>query len=232
MVGPVTSCMDGPSGARGLLLNLANGATAVMCSAFDAARWPLAQMGSANETTTKLRPRPAIACIGFTRSSDRPIIISCSSSCTLALAIRLRGHGNSGRPYGDGLLASIRFPGRHHGPRDAGHLVGQSHRRDLARLALQQCKQPSRSALAPWLGVADHRHRADDQQLSEPLVAGPADAAQTLTPASRVLLWHETQPGREVPPGGELGLGLTRFGYCWRSRQAVAGMSMSLTKAD
>jgi hypothetical protein len=39
-------------------------------------------MGSANETTTIKRPRPAVARPGFTCSSDRPIIISCSSSCT------------------------------------------------------------------------------------------------------------------------------------------------------
>ncbi len=30
----------------------------------------------------------------------------------------------------------------------------------------------------------------------------------------------------------QLELGLTRFGYCWRSRQVGAGMAISRTKAD
>ena len=86
------ACVDGPSGARGLLLDLASGATAVMCPAFDAARWPLAQMGSANETTTKSRPRPAIA-----RMCGRPL--GCKGSAA-GFGERCDGGHVSGLPPG------------------------------------------------------------------------------------------------------------------------------------
>jgi hypothetical protein len=93
---------------------------------------------------------------------------------------------------------------RHHGPHGAGHLVGQSDRRHFARPALQQLQQPRAGGLAPWLGMADHRHRSHDQQLPQPLIAGPADASERLAAAGGSLLWRQAEPGREMASGLEL----------------------------
>ncbi len=54
-----------------------------------------------------------------------------------SLAIALLSLGDDERSGGHRLAPISRFV-RHHGPRDAGHLVGQSHRRHFARPALQQ----------------------------------------------------------------------------------------------
>ena len=45
----VIASMDGLLDAKILLHDLTSGAMAVMCPAFDAAWWPLAQVGSANK---------------------------------------------------------------------------------------------------------------------------------------------------------------------------------------
>lgn len=42
------ACLDGLVGAKGLLHDLKSGATAVMCPALDAARWPVAQICPVN----------------------------------------------------------------------------------------------------------------------------------------------------------------------------------------
>ena len=94
----------------------------------DAASWPLAQMGSASNIQTTARLVIAIGINGFCCSSVRPIIIFC-----LLLKPPTPACGSA-----SDRLAPIRFPARHHGPDNPGHLVGQSHRRELARLALQQ----------------------------------------------------------------------------------------------
>ena len=84
-----------------------------------------------------------------------------------------------GRPRPVGLLA------RHHGPHDTGRLDGQSHRRELARLATQQVEQPRRGGWPTRLGVLDDGGCLQHQQLPQPLVASPADAAQALSAGSR-----------------------------------------------
>ncbi len=50
------ACVDGPSDAREKMRIMTGGSIAIMCPAFiDAAPWPLAQMGSAIHTQTKMR---------------------------------------------------------------------------------------------------------------------------------------------------------------------------------
>jgi hypothetical protein len=81
---------------------------------------------------------------------------------------------------------AIDFAARHHGPDDPGHLVSQSNRHDLPRLALQQFHHPcigTSSGLAPNR-VAEHRHGAEHQQLAQPFVTAARDAAQALLAAT------------------------------------------------
>jgi hypothetical protein len=59
------------------LQGIGDGSNAVMCPAFDAGAFPLAQMGSANDIQTRLRLGSATGINGLCRSSVRPIAISC-----------------------------------------------------------------------------------------------------------------------------------------------------------
>jgi len=72
---------------------------------------------------------------------------------------------------------------RHHGPQDAGHLVGQSDGHELARLSLQQFQQPGRGGFAAGSGMSDDGGGADDEQLPQSLIAGFADPTQPLLAA-------------------------------------------------
>ena len=49
------------------------------------------------------------------------------------------------------------------------------------------------------LGVADHGQRAGAEERAQVAVALLCDAAQPLFAPARVLLWDQTDPGREVP---------------------------------
>jgi len=131
---------------------------------------------------------------GCSGSSDRPIIISSQHTCAPGSDDRSGGSRERSSP--------ICLAGRHHGPRDAGHLVGQSDRHQLARPALQQGQQPGRGAAR--LGVSDDRRGPEHQQLAQPLVAGPADAAHALLAAAGVLARRQPDPGGQVAAGLEL----------------------------
>ena len=92
---------------------------------------------------------------------------------------------------------SIVLPLRHHGPDDASHLVGQSDGDHEAR-------SPGQQALDPRIGPGCLRAQqdglsSDDQQLTDVLVAEPADPAQSLLATGGSLPRHETKPGREFP---------------------------------
>ena len=99
--------------------------------------YPLAQMGSASDLQTTGRHVIATGKSGVRRSSVRPIAISC-----FALKPSAAARGSSGD-----RRTPIRFSTRHHRPDNPGHLVGQSHRRELARLAFQQLQS---HAEADW----------------------------------------------------------------------------------
>src|SRR2546423_2189079 len=67
----------------------------------------------------------------------------------------------------------VGLPARHHGPDNAGHLVGQSHGRQLARLVAEQVEQPLGGGRPPWLGVLDNGGRAPPPQTPPPVVPPP-----------------------------------------------------------
>src|SRR5665213_1423200 len=73
----------------------------------------------------------AAALHGFCGSSDRPISI-----------FSLKPFTSANERSGGDRVPPICLTARHHGPEYAGHLVGQSHRHQLARLAAQQIQQP------------------------------------------------------------------------------------------
>jgi len=105
---------------------------------------------------------------------------------------------------GDLRRAPVSRAVRHHGPQRAGHLVGQSNRGNFARPAFQQLQKPGTCCLAPWLGLADHRHGSHDQKLSELFVTGSADASKRLAAAGGLLLRRQAEPSCEVAGGSEL----------------------------
>ncbi len=74
--------------------------------------------------------------------------------------------------------ASIGLAVHHDGPSDAGDLVGERNRDQLARLARQEREKPGRGMT--WLGPSDDRCGADDEQGSQGLVALSADLAEPL----------------------------------------------------
>jgi hypothetical protein len=101
------------------------GSNSVICPAFDA--------GPSTGGPDGIRERPpnnraAFACHWYKRSV--PLVGSTDSHLLLALKSSAAARGSGGD-----RLTPIRFPTRHHGPDDPGHLVGQS---DRGELALQQ----------------------------------------------------------------------------------------------
>ena len=127
------SCVDGPRSARGVERVFDQNGECGHVSGLLVRPVPLAQMGSATCSQTRMRGWIPPDRDGFCRSSARPMVISHLSA--LALLASTNGSGRSRRaPEG--------FSARHHGPGDPGHLVGQGDRRELARPALQQFQQP------------------------------------------------------------------------------------------
>ena len=160
--------MDGPLGARGEAKKSC-GAVAVVRPAcwYGRCRWPRWVPRSAPNGTVTLAAATLQGCTN--RRTDR---------LPLSPAPAANERSGGGRPRLVGQLA------RHHGPHDTGRLDGQSHRRELARLAAQQVEQPRRGGWPTRLGVLDDRGCLQHQQLPQPLVASPADAAQALSVGS------------------------------------------------
>ena len=130
----------GPGVQRMTAQRLMTARCAVMCPAClrGACRWPRRVPRSGPKQARGVSA--PVTQTGFAGSSDRPIIISSRHTCTPGIDDRSGSSRERGSP--------IRLAGRHHGPRDAGHLVGQSHRGQLARPALQKGRQPGRPGLA------------------------------------------------------------------------------------
>jgi hypothetical protein len=137
-----------PAKVKGGSAKFSGGSKAVMCPASSCGHMTRAQIGSANDILTDGRYRCTTGQPGFSRSSVRPITIFCYVLEPLKPAC---GSGGSRR------LTPICLTARHHAlawpssqshaiarnlgqsrPDYPGHLVGQSHRREFARLALQQ----------------------------------------------------------------------------------------------
>ena len=112
---------------------------------------------------------------------------------------------------GSGLRrAPVSLAAHHHGPHDAGHLVGQRDRRQLLGLARQQFQQPRRGAAR--LGLLDDRCRAQDEQPPQALIALSADLAGPVFACRGVLARRYAGPRGEVPARAKgFGVGYPRF---------------------
>src|SRR5438093_12648828 len=68
-------------------------------------------------------------------------------------------------------------------------------------------------------GIADHCQRAGREQAAQIPIASFADAAELLLTPARVLLRHEPDPSRKIPPGSEspsiTDAGDQSCGQCW-----------------
>src|SRR6266404_8854447 len=98
----------------------------------------------------------------------------------------------------DGFLVSL-APG-HHGPDYSGDLVGERDSRNLGRPPRQQGREPGPMFGAMDLGVTDDRERAGHEQAAQIAVTLFAYIAEPVLASTRVLLRHNTDPGREVAP--------------------------------
>ena len=99
--------------------------------------------------------------------------------------------GGSGR-----LRLAVEFAAHHHGPQDAGHLVGQRNGGELSRPSRQQLDQPGRGA--PGLGKLDHRGGAEHQEPAQACVTLSTDPAWPGPAAGRILPRGYPEPGGEV----------------------------------
>src|SRR5206468_7064477 len=91
----------------------------------------------------------------------------------------------------------------HQLPGDAHGLVGERHRRQLGRLALEQRGEPRRGYDAASPDLLDIGGGAADQHRPQALVAGPGDAAQPLLAAARMVLRRQADPSRAQAAGAE-----------------------------
>ena len=144
----------GPLVARGELRSLMAVRRRSCVRPLNAARWTAGpRWVSANKPQTRTRHRDALCTkrgSSFVGSTD-PHLLQLSLHPGTCERVR-QSQAAPAAGVATLLAAPIRFPGRHHGPHDAGHLVGQSHRREFARLALQQGQQPRprRSCSPAW----------------------------------------------------------------------------------
>src|SRR5438132_5983727 len=129
----------------------------------------------------------------------RGVPILGSTDDHLAAAVLARfGCARSRRRAGSGLRRpTVGLAAHHHGPDDAGQLVGQRHRRELLRLARQQFQEPRRGVAA--LGLLDDRGGAEYEQPSQILVALAADLAGPVFFRGGVLARRDADPRRKAP---------------------------------
>ena len=93
----------------------------------------------------------------------------------------------------------VAFAPSHHRPRHPGDLVGERDGRDLRWSPRQQRGEPRPMPGAMDFGIADHSQGACREQTAQITIASFADIAEPVLAATRVLLRHEPDPGREVP---------------------------------
>src|SRR6266478_2426817 len=129
----------------------------------------------------------------------RGVPILGSTDDHLAAAVLARfGCARSRWWAGSGLRRpAVGLAAHHHGPDDAGHLVGQRHCRELLRLARQQSQEPRRGAAA--LGLLDDRGGAEHEPPAQILVALAADLAGPVSACRGVLARRDADPPRKVP---------------------------------
>src|SRR6516165_10668463 len=121
----------------------------------------------------------------------------------------------------DGFLIAL-APG-HHRPYHPGNLVGERDGSDLGGPTHQQGGKPGSTLGAMDFRIADDGKRAGRKQAAQIAIALFADAAKLVFAPARVLLGHEADPGREVPPRPER-LGVSNAGdQSSRQRRTDAG---------
>src|SRR5438128_4030381 len=117
----------------------------------------------------------------------------------------------------DGFLVALTLC--HHGPGHSRDLVGKRDRGHLRRPPRQQCREPRPMLSAVEFGIADHCQRAGREQAAQIPIASFADAAELFLTPARVLLRHEPDPSRKIPPGSEspsiTDAGDQSCGQCW-----------------
>ena len=97
-----------------------------------------------------------------------------------------------------GFLVSL--TSGHHRPGHPRDLVGERDGGDLCWSARQECREPGPMRGAVDLGISDDGKRARCEQAAQIAIALLADAAEPVLAPTRMLLRHQPDPGREVPP--------------------------------
>lgn len=124
------SCVDGPSEARGWTRMTRSGCGHVSGL--------LARPMTAGPDEVRERAPNKLAASGAVESRGVLPLVGPTDRHLASLPFS-RG---TGARSGHRRRRAISCSTLHHGPHDAGHLVGQGDRRELARLALQQGQQP------------------------------------------------------------------------------------------
>jgi hypothetical protein len=96
----------------------------------------------------------------------------------------------------DGFLVSLTFD--HHGPDHSRDFVGERDGGNLGRPPRQQGREPGPMFGAMDLGVTNYGERAGHEQAAQIAVTLLTDIAEPVLASTRVLLRHDTDPGREV----------------------------------
>src|SRR5579862_5770046 len=97
----------------------------------------------------------------------------------------------------------VMFAADHQLPGNASGFVGQRHRRELGRLALDQFHQPGRGMASPTLNLLDYGGGTGNQDAAQVLVAGACNDAEPRLAGGRVILGGKSEPGREVAARAE-----------------------------
>src|SRR6185369_12308449 len=92
----------------------------------------------------------------------------------------------------------VAFAPGHHGPDHPRHLVGECDGGNLDRPPRQQCRKPGPMRGAVDLRIANDGERAGHEQAAQIAIALFADIAEPVLAPARVLLRHQSNPGREV----------------------------------
>src|SRR5713101_6356922 len=101
----------------------------------------------------------------------------------------------------DRFLVALAFS--HHGPSHPCDLVGERDGSDLRWPPRQQCPEPGPMLGAMDLGIADNGERTGHKQAAQIAVTLLADTSKPVLSATGVLLRHDPDPGREIPPRSE-----------------------------
>src|SRR6187200_3427364 len=95
----------------------------------------------------------------------------------------------------DGFLVTL--TSGHHRPGHAGKFVGECNRGHLGRSPFEQLGKPQSMLAAMDFCVSDHRQCTSEEERAQVSIALLCDIAKLLPTAARMLLRHQSDPGRE-----------------------------------